>query len=168
MVSFPKADGNSASIFRINTLDSHEYFLIENRQFTGYDAGFQRQTGASGHGGLVIYHVDKLETGLWPNFNTVNADENDKGVDVEEANEGSLGYSMLDTRTYATHTDMFFFLGNNTLFFRNRLHLFFCYFNIEFCLKILRINYKNFLPFAYRFFIIPIPVKSQGFIQQLL
>jgi len=116
-VSFPKADGNSASIFRMNTSDSNQYFLIENRQFGGYDLGFQGATGASGHGGLVIYHIDKLKTDLWPNTsNEVNADENDKGVDVEEANEGSLGYSMLDTKEYAAHTDMFFFSGNNTSF----------------------------------------------------
>lgn len=116
MVSFPNADGNNASIFRINPSDSNQYFLLENRQFTGYDAGFQRQTGVSGHGGLVIYHIDKLKTGQWPRANTVNADEDDKGVDVEEANEGSLGYSMLDTYTHGAATNMFFFSGNNTSF----------------------------------------------------
>lgn len=115
-VSFPNTDGNNVSIFRINTSDSNQYFLLENRQFTGYDTGFQRQTGVSGHGGLVIYHVDKLKTGLWPNFNTINADENDKGVDVEEANEGSLGYSLLGTYTYGVATNMFFFSGNSTSF----------------------------------------------------
>ncbi len=116
-VSLPKADGNSASIFRMNTSDSNQYFLIENRQFIGYDLGFQGATGASGHGGLVIYHIDKLKTSLWPNTsNEVNADENDKGVDVEEANEGSLGYSMLDTNKSAVHTNMFFFSGNKTSF----------------------------------------------------
>ncbi|MFN3533588.1 MAG: M6 family metalloprotease domain-containing protein [Candidatus Brocadia sp.] len=109
-VSFPKADGNSTSIFRINTSDSNQYFLLENRQFTGYDTGFQRQTGLSGHGGLVIYHIDKLKTDLF-GVNNVNADEDDKGVDVEEANEGSLGYSMLDTNSSRAHTNMFFFLG---------------------------------------------------------
>ncbi|NUO10092.1 MAG: M6 family metalloprotease domain-containing protein [Candidatus Brocadia sp.] len=113
-VSFPKTDGNSSSIFRINTLDSNQYFLIENRQFTGYDKGFEGATGASGHGGLVIYHIDKLKTP--PQNWNVNADENDKGVDVEEANEGSLGYSMLDTKSSAANTNMFFFSGNNISF----------------------------------------------------
>jgi len=115
-VSFPKADGNSSSIFRIDTLkDLNQYFLVENRHFTGYDIGFQRETGPLplGHGGLVIYHIDTLKTNLWPGSNTVNADVNDKGVDVEEANEGSLGYSMLDRGTgTAAHTNMFFFSGN--------------------------------------------------------
>ena len=66
---------------RINTADSNQYFLLENRQFTGYDKGFEKDTGASGHGGLVIYHIDKLKTP--PQYWYVNADENDKGVDVE-------------------------------------------------------------------------------------
>lgn len=115
-VSFPKSDSDSSSILRINTSDPNQYFLIENRQFSGYDIGFQGYTGESGHGGLVIYHIDKQKTKLWPKSNTVNADENDKGVDVEEANEGILGYSMLDTVSYGAHTDMFFFSGNSIYF----------------------------------------------------
>src|SRR3990172_3861778 len=114
--SFPKTDGNSSSIFRINTPDSNQYFLLENRQFSGYDVGFQRYTGQSGHGGLVIYHIDRLKTNLWPSSNNVNADETDKGVDVEEANEGSFGGSMLDNYDYRADTNMFFFAGNNTNF----------------------------------------------------
>lgn len=114
--SFPKSDSDSSSIFRINTSNPNQYFLIENRQFSGYDIGFQGYTGESGHGGLVIYHVDKPKTSLWPESNTINADEDDKGVDVEEANEGILGYSMLDTVSYGVHTDMFFFSGNSIHF----------------------------------------------------
>lgn len=115
-VSFPKVDGNSASIFRINTADPNQYFLIENRQFSGYDIGFQVDTTASGHGGLVIYHVDTTKTSLYPNTANVNEDVNDKGVDVEEANQGSYGSSMLDTGFAEAHTNMFFFSGNNTSF----------------------------------------------------
>ncbi|MEK7786924.1 MAG: Ig-like domain-containing protein, partial [Chloroflexota bacterium] len=102
----------------INTADSNQYFLLENRQFSGYDVGFQRYAGPppSGHGGLVIYHIDKLKTDLWPSSNSVNADETDKGVDVEEANEGSFGGSMLDNYGYRAHTNMFFFAGNSTNF----------------------------------------------------
>jgi M6 family metalloprotease-like protein len=115
-VSFPKSDSYSSSLFRINTSDPNQYFLIENRQFSGYDIGFQGYTGESGHGGLVIYHIDKTKTSLWPKSNTINADEGDKGVDVEEANEGILGYSMLDTFSYGVHTDMFFFQENSIHF----------------------------------------------------
>lgn len=113
-ISFPKADGNAASIFRMNTSDPNQYFLIENRQFTGYDAGFQYKTGASGHGGLVIYHIDSLKTP--PITGDVNSNENNKGIDVEEANEGILGYSMLDNHNASINTNMFFFSGNNDSF----------------------------------------------------
>lgn len=115
LASFPKTDGNSASIFRINTLDPNQYFLLENRQFTGYDKGFQL-TGEAIHGGLAIYHIDVLKTNVWPNSNTVNADENDKGVDVEEANEGSSVGSLLDHKVTRARTDMFFFKENNERF----------------------------------------------------
>lgn len=106
-ISFPKADGNSASIFRINTMDPKQYFLVENRQFSGYDSGFKKWSG-SVHGGLAIYHIDESKIG--------NADEDNKQVDVEEANEGSLGYSMLDTTSIRAHTNMFYFAGNNSTF----------------------------------------------------
>ncbi|MEB2307954.1 MAG: M6 family metalloprotease domain-containing protein [Candidatus Brocadiaceae bacterium] len=115
-VSFPKADGNSSSIFRLNTADTNQYFLIENRQFSGYDAGFQSVTGATGHGGIVIYHIDRAKT---PPLNwQVNADQNDKGVDVEEANEGCLENlcSKLDAAVSLVETNMFFFCGNNSDF----------------------------------------------------
>ncbi|HHT9106839.1 MAG TPA: RCC1 domain-containing protein [Candidatus Wujingus californicus] len=109
-ISLPKTDGNSDSIFRINTTDTNQYFLLENRQFSGYDMGFYRFAGDTGHGGLAIYHIDKSKTDLYlTGSNTVNADETDKGVDVEEANEGNYGSSMLDTHTYAARTNMFFF-----------------------------------------------------------
>ena len=115
-VAFPKTDGNSASLFRVNTADANEYFLIENRQFTGYDAGLQTSAGSAGHGGLAIYHIDRLKTNLWPASNTVNAAETSKGVDVEEANEGSLGYSMLDEQTSRGTTQMFYYQGNGAGF----------------------------------------------------
>ena len=107
-ITFPVADSNGSSIFMVNTLDPNQYFLIENRQFSGYDIGFKRDAGSSGHGGLAIYHIDESNSG--------NADEDNKLVDIEEANEGSLGYSMLDDDTTPAHTNMFFFSVNNSSF----------------------------------------------------
>ena len=104
-VSFPKSDGNKSSIFRMNTSDSDQYFLIENREFSGYDIGFQNYTGISGHGGLVIYHVDNSVQGdSYYNWNA-----NNRRVDVEEANGR-------DTAWYMAETNMFFFSGNNSSF----------------------------------------------------
>ncbi len=104
-ISFPKSDGNKSSIFRMNTSDSDQYFLIENREFSGYDIGFQNYTGISGHGGLVIYHVDNSVQG----DSYYNWDANNRRVDVEEANGR-------DTAWYMAETNMFFFSGNNSSF----------------------------------------------------
>ncbi|MDD5771990.1 MAG: M6 family metalloprotease domain-containing protein [bacterium] len=116
-ITLPKTDSDGSSVFRVNTSDPDQYFLLENRQFSGYDMGFQRFEEASGHGGVVIYHIDnsKLTSSNF-NFNDVNADVNDKGVDVEEADEGILGFSQLDTEQTPLDKNMFFFSGNNSDF----------------------------------------------------
>ncbi len=51
-----------------------EYFLVENRQRVGYDAGLPGS-------GLLIWHIDETR----PYDNTANADETHKLVDLEEA-----------------------------------------------------------------------------------
>jgi M6 family metalloprotease-like protein len=62
-------------IYQINTQNNNEYFLLENRQ--------QRELDSLLPGtGLAIWHINTNKT----NFgNRVNADENLKGVDLEEA-----------------------------------------------------------------------------------
>jgi|GEM_PF-693842 len=74
----------------ILTADSNQYFLVENRQLSGYDAGlwawFDTTSGGSDAGGLAIWHIDESIAD--------NDNENHKKVDLEEANQGS--YSELD------------------------------------------------------------------------
>ncbi len=64
------------------TSGTGEYFLVENRQKTGYDAALP---GC----GLLIYHVDETRT----SSNSANSDETRKLVDVEEAD----GLAHLDS-----------------------------------------------------------------------
>ena len=65
--------------YRINTPHSNEYFLLENRQFVGFDVGLPGT-------GLAIWHINTSKTSSGHiNNNDVNADENLKGVDLEEA-----------------------------------------------------------------------------------
>ncbi len=74
----PSAKNDQA--YRLATPNSNEYFLLENRYNTGFDAslpGF----------GLAIYHVNSNKWG--------NDDENNKQVDLEEAD----GERHLDNET---------------------------------------------------------------------
>lgn len=67
-----------STTWRINTSNPDEYFLLENRQNKDFDASLP------GHG-LAIFHIDKSVTDRYPGSNDVNADENHKGIDLEEA-----------------------------------------------------------------------------------
>lgn len=76
-------------IYQINTPHTNEYFLIENRQRIGFDAGLPGT-------GLSIWHINTSKTtGVHISANDVNADEALKGVDLEEAD----GISALDNNT---------------------------------------------------------------------
>ncbi|MBI5185040.1 MAG: M6 family metalloprotease domain-containing protein [Nitrospinae bacterium] len=115
-IAMPKVDANPKSIFRINTPDPDQYFLLENREFSGFDAGFRHHAGNRSHGGVAIYHIDGRVVKNKYGPNLINADSRNKGVDVEEANEGALGHSLLDAGLSKAATRMFFFKGNKTAF----------------------------------------------------
>ncbi len=73
-----KPSSKDSLIYRINTPVKHEYFLLENRQLTGFDA---RLNGK----GMAIWHINDsvFASGIWGN--TVNGNVNKKAVDLEEA-----------------------------------------------------------------------------------
>ncbi|MAW93247.1 MAG: hypothetical protein CMA32_02000 [Euryarchaeota archaeon] len=61
-----------------NWSESKQYFLLENRQQTKYDTYLPGE-------GLLIWHIDEeIMESKW-NSNTVNNDEEHKGMDLEEA-----------------------------------------------------------------------------------
>ncbi len=69
---------NAALMYRINTNNPTEYFLIENRQQFGWDASLPGE-------GLAIWHIDTDKTSLWPGSNSVNNTDNNMGVHLEQA-----------------------------------------------------------------------------------
>jgi M6 family metalloprotease-like protein len=73
-------------VYRLNTADPLEYFLLENRQNVGIDIS------VPGHG-MIIWHIDD-------NLST-NSDETHKWVDVEEAE----GFSDLDNNNNRGDSD---------------------------------------------------------------
>lgn len=107
-ISLPNSAQNN-TFYRINTPHANEYFLLENRQFVGFDVGLPGT-------GLAIWHINTSKTTTSHiNANDVNADENLKGVDLEEA-DGNLD---LDNNTNRGD-DGDLFPGNScNLFFRD-------------------------------------------------
>jgi len=61
-----------------NWSNSKQYFLIENRQQTNYDSYLPGE-------GLLIWHIDEEVLNSKWSSNTVNNDEEHKGMDLEEA-----------------------------------------------------------------------------------
>lgn len=102
-----QAKGNNQSA-RINVPGSSQFFIVENRQQVGYDAGLPGTAG-----GLIIYHGDEsmLMSGgsplAHPNNNPFNM-----GIQVEQAN-GSNSIGLNTNR--GSDTD-YFRAGNNTSF----------------------------------------------------
>jgi len=72
-------------------ININEYFLLENRNNTGYDRGLS-PLRENFQGGLAIWHIDESVISQNLSFNLVNADETHKGVDLEEA-----AFSVLDS-----------------------------------------------------------------------
>ena len=92
--------GDYNEAYRVNTTTTNEFFILENRQQTGWDAYIP------GHG-LFIFHIDgNYIDGL--SSNTVNANPSHQGVDVEEAD------NLRSTANYGG--DPFPGTSNNTSF----------------------------------------------------
>ena len=71
-------------------IDEQNYYLVENRNNSGYDRGLQRLSGDF-KGGLAIWKIDESKlTQSRITDNTVNVDTYYKGVDLVEAVKGNI------------------------------------------------------------------------------
>ncbi len=71
-------------------INQNSYYLLENRNNSGYDRGLNSLTGEF-NGGIAIWRVN--ETKLTQTFidnNTINADTHNKGIDLVEALNGTI------------------------------------------------------------------------------
>ncbi|EUJ23470.1 M6 family metalloprotease domain-containing protein [Listeria grandensis FSL F6-0971] len=87
------------TILRVNTNLPKEYFLIENRQFIGFDRSL---IGKVYKGGIAVYYI-----------NTNYASNQTIGkqlVTLKEANQGILGYSQLNSGS-TSKSDAFYYVG---------------------------------------------------------
>jgi M6 family metalloprotease-like protein len=100
-ITLPNSNDNNVS-YRINTTTSDEYFLLENRQLTGWD------TYIEGHG-MLIYHIDGPFIDADPY--SINANPSHQGVDIEEADnheywgESAAGDPFPGTTNNTSFTD---------------------------------------------------------------
>ncbi|MBI5416810.1 M6 family metalloprotease domain-containing protein, partial [Candidatus Poribacteria bacterium] len=102
------ADSNNHTIIKLATQNYGEYFLLENRYLTGYDAGLERWFDTNiPTGGIAIWHIDESML-----YNGRNNDENHKLVDLEEAD----GNQELDGLNYYGKLQDLYYQGNNSGF----------------------------------------------------
>lgn len=88
----------SYNVITVPTTDPKQYFMLENRQRNwGYDKPLYYECKS---GGVAIYHIDTSVldacTATYGSWYRINDNETHKAVDLEEANQGVLGYSELD------------------------------------------------------------------------
>lgn len=105
-VTFHATSSEAFNIVKL-PINSHEYFLIENRHNSGYDRGLQ-MISFYFEGGLAIWHIDEQVIQKQLVSNTVNATVTHKGVDLEEA-----AYAVLDSSAKAEgNRENLFYRGN--------------------------------------------------------
>lgn len=105
-VAVAGAEGNT--VYALPTVRSNEYFLVENRQSAGYDAGLAYLLYTSDFGGLAVWHIDD-NVGT-AGLNNDNADENHRRVDLVAASGDAF---LDDASSYGRYTNLFY-EGNRT------------------------------------------------------
>jgi len=102
-VNFHATSSREFNIIKI-PINDHEYFLLENRDNSGYDRGLET-IAFYFNGGLAIWHIDENIIADNMASNTVNDDVNHKGVDLEEAARATLDY---DVNAYGEKENLFY------------------------------------------------------------
>jgi len=104
------AGSGNYNVYKIPTTNPKEYFLIENRQFEGFDRtlGVNVNSRPLKSGGIAIWHINEV-------FGN-NDDMEKKLVDIEEASEATLGYSHIKKNKNHNPCDPFYPLSGNAEF----------------------------------------------------
>lgn len=88
-------------------ISSTSYYLLENRNNSGYDKGLYVLDGVF-DGGIALWEIDETRlTSAYFNSNTVNADTENKAVDLVEARPG-----LIDSLADGGDEDALFYLEN--------------------------------------------------------
>lgn len=107
-----RADGapGGKNVLRVETGTEGEYFLIENRQTTGFDAALKGQYGQEQTGGIVVWHVDEGVYDAYVDSNQVNLPSHRPALTVQylmndDGSAGSGGGHTLQFADSATPDD---------------------------------------------------------------
>jgi M6 family metalloprotease-like protein len=109
-VTLTEASSANYNIIKL-PVNSHEYFLLENRNRSGYDKGLSSLNGEF-EGGLAIWHIDQDVIDRYSASNRVNSDKSHKGVDLEEADRAEIDY---DKNAFG-HADNLYYYDNKADF----------------------------------------------------
>lgn len=91
---------NLADMVRLNTPNSQQFFLVENRRLAGFDAGLYVFFGVSSGGGLAVWHIDTSVS--------ANTADSRRLVDLEEAASPVLDVAG----SYYGRLANYYYLGN--------------------------------------------------------
>ncbi|MBC1501340.1 M6 family metalloprotease domain-containing protein [Listeria weihenstephanensis] len=92
-------DQAGRNVVRVNTANPKEYYLIENRQFSGFDSALATYAKS---GGVAIYHVNEKYD--------KNTEIGKQLVTLKEANEGIIGSSQLNAKIQS-NLDGLYYIG---------------------------------------------------------
>ena len=82
------------SLLRIPTQNPGEYYLLENRGFTKWDAGLANEYGAD-HGGIILWHIDDAMWDAFYDANTMNNTNHRPGVMPLYPETSGSGYTFI-------------------------------------------------------------------------
>jgi len=109
--NYPTTTATNA-VYLQTTSDPKQYFLIENRGQSGFDAGLSGlMTGSSTVMGLAVWHIDE-SVRTTTNWMAPNNSASHKFIDLEEADN----VSTMDTKTDRGQFNDLYFFGNRTIF----------------------------------------------------
>lgn len=109
-------DDAGYSLLRINTRNTGEYYLLENRSFLKWDAGladkYERDSG-----GIVLWHIDDAVIAQYFDANTVNSIKHRPGVMplYPESNNGVYSFIGANSKVYLERPFFDMAMWNNTL-----------------------------------------------------
>lgn len=110
---FPQQSASGTRAYKISDYDasSSTYFLVEYRS-TGGPCATGDYDSCLATSGFAVWHADDARYNANQASNTVNANENDKGLDLEEADGSTSKPSDLDAQTDRGDAWDLYYVGN--------------------------------------------------------